>query len=334
MASVTQFAQFLLNNDPQKNVGRLSLYHFLKNHDYLGSNFDENIIKEFYFHAFSQEYWRKNKQSLEKVVKECVVNFQKTSAILTAQPLDQGLPNYQIISLEKTEDQVSALKVYLSHQIKSLNTTQELSNIKALKDNRVLVLIKNPDQSLEVLVFAEHFSIVDGYLVPLSPVTHLKYNIEIELRSESSQKLEVSPFIIARWENKQGVFSGHMVRGYTFQKTGAFQSTQLHNVNDVFLNLKKLESEFLNLNSDPFYAETIKLLEKSIQYLESGDEHAVSFATQTLKKAQHTLKTVFSHDKLLALLVSNLEYSLIKTKLRSQKKNQWPKKQPQNENHL
>ncbi len=334
MASVTQFAQFLLNNEPQKNVARLSLYHFIKNFDHLNSPFDENIIKEFYFHCYLHEYWRKNRQYLEKVVKECVFQFDKTISNIKTSTLDQGLFRLQVISLEKDSDFKKTIEVYLNHQIQHLNTQQKSLKCIPIHNRRMLCLIQNPDQSLEVLMFSEHFTLMDGYMVPLTPVTHLKYDNNLELKKSVSQKLEIDSSTIAKWQIRNGLFVGHWVRGYSFQKTNPFQVHSLSDVNDVFLNLKKLESHFLNLSSDPYYKETVTLLEKSIQFIESGDPAALPFASQSLKKAQYVLKSAFPHDKLLSLLVSNLEYAIVKSKLSGKVDAKWPKNQLEKQNQL
>ena len=85
---------------------------------------------------------------------------------------------------------------------------------------------------------------------------------------------------------------------------------------DIAQKIKNLEAHYVHLQSDPDYQNMIALLEKSIHLVDSHVEHSLEIAHINLKKGQMALDHLFPNDKQLQLLITNLEYSIMKrTKL-------------------
>ena len=72
-----------------------------------------------------------------------------------------------------------------------------------------------------------------------------------------------------------------------------------------------------------FYQELVELIEQSSHAMESGHAEAHGMAQQALKRGKLALQNIFVNDKLLRLLVTNLEFQV----------NQGPQRQMLDETH-
>lgn len=104
---------------------------------------------------------------------------------------------------------------------------------------------------------------------------------------------------------------GLLVKGYSFQKTEAFLGKEMSEYAELYFGLKQLERFYIDLKSDPLYQELTALLEKALNMVGSSHPEAYSLADNALRRGRMALKNIFPDDKLLRLLVGNLEYRII-----------------------
>jgi hypothetical protein len=71
-----------------------------------------------------------------------------------------------------------------------------------------------------------------------------------------------------------------------------------------------MEGHFLKKESNPFFVGLVAELEKHIQLLRLGDQGAVAESADLVARAQNALEYVFGSDKLLSLLIRDLQNTL------------------------
>jgi len=84
----------------------------------------------------------------------------------------------------------------------------------------------------------------------------------------------------------------------------------LHRYPVLFYPLKRLEQFFINRKSDPMYIELTGLLEKALELMNTGHPEAFKFANAAMERGRLALEHIFPDDKLVRLLINNLEKTL------------------------
>jgi hypothetical protein len=186
-------------------------------------------------------------------------------------------------------------------------------------------IILKKDLCVEVYRFDRRFTVEHGHLRPLRNDLVLRYTEDMELDPLCQHRLEIAPFVHLYFGCLNGVFTGKVLRGYLCQKHQDFHSERFENQPRILMALKRIEQCFVNRNSDPFYQGLIQRVEKVLTQTRLRDPEGLSQATQTLLEAQTYLETVFMDDKLLSLLVRELELTLAQIgPLNSKEVRSWP----------
>lgn len=322
MTTVTDLAQHLLRLDPQKNVARLALYHFLKNQRNLETPFTAEVLEEFYRRALYFQYWQSQKAELSKTVQQDLISYPGPIGFDLDQVTHAG--EMQIVAIEQFKDLQAIVEKYLQQQ----KTAGEKFRLVRLSEQRIMALHLSAKGDLKVLVFPQLCVIRQGTLIPLAPLTRLYYNAALELEPQREQMLEVSEMVTAHFRLAGQSCDGHFLRGYAFQRAEVFNDL-ITQAQELFFALKSTERHFINPQSDPFYQELVSVLEHGTHVLKSRHPEALTVATNALKRGRLALKSIFPNDKLLLLLVTNLEF-LLNSKSPSQgsRKEEWQKLSP------
>ena len=309
MTSVSQFAQYLLKLDPQRNPARLTLYHFLKHVLEPGLPFTPATIQTFYARMLQFDHWQNDAQSLSETVRGDLQNFLRTHALGDEATAWNELRHPDTL-------QIVPLKIFKDLEELALNEhgprQKSGDQIRLLRtpENQILVLLLAPSGGLEVKVYPAMALVWGSRLRLVAPVTQLHYSSELELMPHVRQVLEGSLLTTHVFHADIEGVHGLVTRGYTLQKFETFIRAQLPETQDLFASLKKVERHFINPQSDPYYQEIVSRLERPNRMVGMRSAEALDEAERALNRGRVILKTVFPNDRLLTLLVTHLEYGI------------------------
>lgn len=309
MTPVSQFAQYLLKLDPQRNQARFTLYNFLKHVLDANLPFAPSIIQTFYARVLQFDHWRQNAQQLSETVRADLIGYLQQHSIGNEAEAWRHLRHpdtLQLVDIKVLQD-IEEL-VLSEHQPRQKSGDQ----IKALKmdDGRVMALVLSPSGSLEAKVYPPMALVWGPRLRLVAPVTQLIYSAELELMPHVRQVLEGSLMTTHCFHVDSEGTHGLVTRGYTFQKFETFIRAKLSETQDLFSSLKKVERYFINPQSDPYYQEMVSRLERGNRLLNHPTLDNLAEAEKALNRGRLCLKNIFPNDRLLTLLVTHLEYGI------------------------
>jgi hypothetical protein len=170
-----------------------------------------------------------------------------------------------------------------------------------------------------VKVFASRAMVIGKNLFPLAPMSHLHYGSNMELMPHVRQTLQGSLATTISFHQDENGVHGMITRGHTFQKFETFMRARPNDNHDLFSSLKKLERNYINPQSDPYYQELVHNLERANRALQSPQARTLNMqmAEKALQKGRLALRTAFPNDRLLQLLVTHLEYGIRQNQLES-----------------
>lgn len=309
MTSVSQFAQYLLKLDPQRNPARFALYNFLKHFIDGDQELTPAVMQLFYARILQFDHWRQDAQGLSEILKADLENFLRQF----------GLPE------EMTEwrqlrhpDTLQVVDLKLQQDIEELVMTENAprqksgDQVKALRmdDGRVMALLLSPSGGLEVRVYTAMALVWGARLRLVAPVTQLHYSSDLELMPHVRQVLEGSLMTTHCFHVDAEGAHGLVTRGYSFQKFETFIRAKLSETHDLFSSLKKIERYYINPQSDHYYQEMVSKLERANRLLNNPSFDNLAEAEKALNRGRLCLKNIFPNDRLLTLLVTHLDYGI------------------------
>lgn len=256
--------------------------------------------------AMSFPHWQQNRRELEEDCRNLVESLRQ--AELVHQSFQENLlwpSEQQVIEVENSKTSLEILNGYWLHQQK---TDKSKFKIFDLGENRFALVVLHLDHRLSIHQYDNKFVVRNGHIEPLRRDLSLHYTAELELDPTKPQKLEVSPFVIARFVAEGREAYGHMVRGYVFQHLQGLQGQNLDAQPRIFFALKRLEKLFLKRESDPFYNNLIEDLERLLHWMRLGEPVNAVQVHEAYLRAQTALEEVFHGDKMLTLLLRDLEH--------------------------
>ena len=309
MTPVTQFAQYLLKQDPQRNTARLTLYNYLKHVLEPGVPFVPEVIQNFYARVLQFDHWRNETKLLSDTVRADIAGFWDQ------QP---SVPNVEAWRELRHSDtlQLVPLKVFrdLEELVECENAARrksgcELKTVK-LSETQVLALLLAPNGNLEAKVYPA-LALVQGARLRLAaPTTQLIYGPDFELMANTRQVLEGSLLTTHCFHTDLEGVHGLITRGHTFQKFETFIRAKLSETQDLFASLKRVERHFINPQTDPYYQDLVAKLERANRLVGHPGSGHLDEAERTLNRSRLALKSIFPNDRLLSLLVTHLEYGI------------------------
>jgi hypothetical protein len=184
----------------------------------------------------------------------------------------------------------------------------------ALESGRSLFLQLNAQNELRARVFGCGMVIRDGRMFPTPARSDLRFDVKMQLSQKDAHVIELGPATQCLFRQFENEWRSIIIRGYSFQRFHSRSDATLAQNNDVYFAIKALESHFINLQTDPFYVETLALLEKAAHFLKTSPDEAAAFAQNALERGRLAVLRVFPNDKMLNLLVNSLEFEIYKLK--------------------
>lgn len=295
-------------NSPQHQLSPVALT--LKNYFQYLMRPEEPVtadaFQNFLDHAISFPHWQQNRRELEDDCQNLIESMVQAE-LLTKDFLESLTwpTEQQVIEIENGK---TALDIINSYWLNGMKIDKSKFKVFDLGESRFALVVLHPDSRLSVHQYDGKFVVRNGHLEPLRRDLALHYNAELELDPTRPQKLEVSPFIVARFIAEGRESYGHVVRGYVFQHLQGLQGQSLDSQPRIFFALKRLEKLFIRRESDPFYNGLIEDLERLLHWMRLGEAVNAVQVHEAYLKAQTALEEVFHGDKMLTLLLRDLEH--------------------------
>jgi hypothetical protein len=304
--SVTGLTQHISRLDPDKDAARLSFYNYLKNLCDPTREVNSELVNAFYTRALSFSHWQESKADLFREVEALLNHFQHASGnalnlsdIIRANDL-------QVVRAENLSQVEPVVKKWISARV----APNEKYRILRDADSRLVAIILKQDHSLSVTTFDASLALRNGELTPLNNDLSVHYDSNLQLHPQMIQNIEAGSHSIARFhvgiEGLRGVF----VRGYTFQKSASLDGGGLGRYPMLFYPLKRLEQYFVDRATDRTYSELTNGLEKAIDLLSDDSATGAPVAQSALERGRLALEQIYPDDRMLRLLITNLEKSL------------------------
>jgi hypothetical protein len=280
------------------------LVHECDSSEHLTATLLQNFIQE----SLVYPHWWQNRKELRQEVQEFV------AALCRAHREEFDLKEVtwpdqmQLIEIEQVQDWSDAVNSYLSYQHRGGD------KFRLIHDEllgKMIAVILNPKGGLTLRMFDRKFFIRDGALVPLRENLAVHFDQNLELAVRAPQKVETAAFITSKFFCENNRLFGNTVRGYFFQKIQEFTNDSAEAHAKIFYTLRRLESHFLKRENDPFYQNMTADLEHGVKMIRLGDDQFVSSAPDLLSRAQNAIDYVFPNDKLLSLLLRDLQYTMV-----------------------
>ncbi len=304
MASVLNFAKHLLKYKPQNNAARLALYHYLKNFCEPTEEIGQKVFRRFLLRCLHFAHWREHREELQQEVRIAISDFEKQESIyLGIEDFDWS--EWQLLRIENDRDKHAVLKRQFS-----IPTAQ----LKCISDSihSLVSLQLHHDGHLDVSTHQNIFYIKNGEIFNISEDLKLHYDHRLELVKNQTHVLQLGPHHLVQLKLSYDGFNAKIYRGYTFQFVEEIRGDKLNDFPKLFYNIKRLESHFIDRQSDPLYKELTQLLEKSIELMHIEDPKAQKLAVTAFTRGQNAIQNIFPDDKLLQILLKELAKSLQK----------------------
>lgn len=327
MASVTALASHLLGllQPPAESsagtapvakvdAARLAFYHFLKNMCEPGEPLATATLDRFFRRAMAHSHWVENKEALFNEVANSLQHFSNQYSEPIPLPPFATPADLQVIRAESARTFERIVEDWIQTQQGPTDQVKILRDNESRRtagDDRLIVCRLTVDRALSVYIFDRLLCLREGRLEPLNDDMVVHYTPELMIDAHRTSQIEIAPHTLARFKNDPASgLRGLAVRGFTFQKSAAFEGGELHRHPLLFYPLKRIEQFFVNRTTDPMYIELTGLLEKASDLLSQKHPESVRFAEAAMERGRLAFEQVFVDDRLLRLLLENLERAL------------------------
>ena len=271
------------------------------------------LVNGFFQDCLQFPHWQQNCKSLGDQIQRILENqclqwdeiFEFQSVVW---PQD-----LQWIEIRKTQDWLDVLQNHLRSEPGLKNET----GLRFLHDSqlqKILALQLMGDGGISLREFNRQFFISEGVLQPLRSDLQISFDSRLNLKENIPHKIDCGPFMTARFTieslTPRSVVYGCLTRGFDFANYQDLDGVPLETNPKLFYTLKRLEQHFLKRETNPFYTSVINSVEHCLRLLELKDETARNQAPQILSLAQNAVDYVFTEDKLLHLLIRDLQHTM------------------------
>jgi hypothetical protein len=303
---IGQLLKYLTVLNPQGSPIRLALYNYLNSLYRADQNLTPEVLNEFFCHALEYPHWQQERVSLGQtthgLLQGLSQQFSSSESLLDFAEI-LWPQNLQLIEVESFHDFSEAIHSYLSE----IYCHGEKFRLISEQQKKITAVVLFPEGQLRVRTFDRKMTIRNGQLQPLRRDLSLAYTSNLELSEAVEHKLDLGPYTTAQFEVIDGEVIGAAVHGYLFQKFMDFRGGALRDHLKLFYAVKRQEQSFIDRRTDSFYLELMKSIEHTSNLLKMGDPRGVEQAPSVLAHAEASLEQVFVSDKLLGLLVRDLQ---------------------------
>lgn len=319
MSSVTKLTHFLTKLDPQKSIYRQVFLNYLKVYSEPQIILDSALVNNFFSFIINYPYWQSQTQQLGESIQQDLDKFLKenNTSLDSSKILYPHL--HQLVSLDFNQD----FEFLLRQKEEPSLDSGDRQKVTLISESQGLIATLRKRGGLEIRVFNRLAKIQDGKLTLWGPVTDLKYTMDLELVADQIQVIECPMTTSACFKITEQGCQGVLVRSHLLQKFENLTLGHLNQHSELFYGLKRIEKHYINPHSDPYYKDLVAQLERVEHLLKQNHPEGRRLAPSLLQKSKAALKNIFPNDKLLTILVTNVEFSLISAVQASQNQESW-----------
>lgn len=305
MPTIGQLLKYLTILNPQGHPVRMALYNYMTNLQRSEQPLTAEVLNTFFNHALEYPHWSQDRKNfgheISQIIEQLLQNVgENTSLDLASITWPEQM---QIIDLENFADFTETIHAFLTKAYSSGEKFRLVSD----QQKKLVAVILHPDGKIQVRVFDRKMTIRDGQLQPLKLDISLTYQSGLELYEGLPQKLDLGSYTYAQFESVGDQVVGTAVRGYLFQKYQDFRGGSLRENLKLFYPIKRLEQYFVDRRTDTFYLELMEAIETTSNLLKMRDPSALENTPAILAHAEAAYEQVFVGDKLLGLLIRDLQ---------------------------
>ncbi|MBX2994451.1 MAG: hypothetical protein KF681_06510 [Bdellovibrionaceae bacterium] len=304
MQNVGSVLKYISSQKFQLSPGLLTFHNYLQHLHGEDETWSPSILTHFFNDCLQYPHWIQNRVSLTEDLQQCLQQYQVIHQANLGLEHVRWPNETQVVEVETKRDFADLINSFLTFQYQKTGSKFRLVHET---EKMVFAVILHPDRSLTVRQFDRKFTMREGHLEPLRTDLEVHYDSELNLEEDLHFKLEVAPFVTCRFMRTGEVVSASLVRGYICQKFHEFKMAPIESYPRLFYTLKRIEQTFLRRESDPFYVQLTQDLERTLNLLRHGEPLDPAQVTDLQVRSQNALEYVFHGDKLLRLLLRDLE---------------------------
>lgn len=323
MLKVAYLIKFLAEINPHTSPTRLALYNYLKAFHSPEEELTHELINEFFYQCLEYSHWYANKGHFSHELQILLKNFNDFYQNHFDMSQITFPDTIQIFEIESPR----AVEETLGRYIRSRYLKEVKFKLFA-EQKKWLAFVLKDGSGIDVLQLDRKFTLRNGVLEPLRVQLKISFDSAMEIDSQFTHTMEVSPHHLVRFTVKNGHISGVLTRGYMFQKSQDIQSAKLHDVPKLFWPVKRIEQFFIARATDPFYSDIVKKLEDiTLGFWEKNSESWQNYITILLSQSESALENVYIGDKRLEDLIRKVRHLLVTTQSEIAKSEPWQKNQ-------
>ena len=265
------------------------------------------ILNNFFQDALEYPHWQQNRRALADEIRRLVESLCKHEEVLFDFSEVLWPTLIEVIEIQNLKNWVDAVNAFLTSQCRG-GERFRIVHDEALQ--RLIAIVLFPQGHLQIREFTKKFFIREGQLAPLREDLLLHFTQDLELEEDCVQKISTGSFTSTRFILRNQKLFGATVRGLSFQTQHSLEGQEMAEVAKLFYTIKRLEQHFVKRDSNPFYLQTIESLEHCIRMLRLKDEEFIRKAPEILAQSQNAHDYVFVGDKLLGLLLRDLQHTM------------------------
>ncbi len=305
MPTIGQLLKYLTILNPQGHPVRMALYNYMTNMQRSDQLLTAEVLNTFFNHALEYPHWSQDRknfgQEAAQIIEQLLQQIESnTSLDLSAVIWPQQM---QIIDIENFSDFTETVHAYLT----KIYTDGEKFRLVSDQQKKLIAVVLFPNGKIQVRIFDRKMTLREGLLQPLKLDISLTYQSGLELFEGAPQKLDLGSYTYAQFEMIDDQVVGSAVRGYLFQKYQDFRGGGLRDNLKLFYPVKRLEQYFVDRRTDTFYLELMEAIETTSNLLKMRDPSALKNTPAILAHAEAAFEQVFVGDKLLGLLIRDLQ---------------------------
>lgn len=309
MATVGDLLKFL--NAPQFQLSPITLT--IKNYFQFLFRAEEELtsthVQSFFDHAMSYPHWQQHKRELSEDCENLLTAFatEYPSTVADANFMSEldWPAQIEVMDVARATTALEVLHNYWTHRYRK---KEGQFRVFEMGDGRFATVILHADHRVTVHQCNSQFLIRNGNLEPVQRNLVLQYTPDLDLDPSVFQTIEVGPYVLCRFQANSGMVQGHLVRGYVFQNLQNLQGQRIEAHPRLHFALKRLETLFVRKESDPFYTQLIENLERLVHWMRLGEPVNTGEVHDAYLRGQTALEEVFRGDKMLILLLRDLEH--------------------------
>lgn len=283
----------------------MALYNYMTNMQRSDQVLSAEVINTFFTHALEYPHWAQDRknfgQEIAQILEQLLNQVEQNTSLNISEII--WPQQMQLIEIENFADFSEIVHAYLTTTYKQGEKFRLISD----QQKKLLSVLLMPDSRIQVQVFDRRMTIRQGQLQPLKLDVTLTYRPGLELMDAVPQKLDLGSYTYAQFELNDGQVIGSSVRGYLFQKYQDFRGGELRDNLKLFYAIKRLEQYFVDRRTDTFYLELMETIERTSNLLKIGDAATFENTPAILAHAEAAFEQVFVGDKLLGLLIRDLQ---------------------------